>query len=221
MRLQDVEENLVVLMLMIQSARRDTNKIFEDSGGYADFFPPENRYDLQKEMIAAIPNLDKTAATLFDQTQIKTSLGNVVRVMRPLFIVDEFHTMFTDNAKATIDGLNPAAVIGLSATPKPGMNILISISGKDLKIAEMIKLDMHLIAPSQNGEWGSMLAAIKSKRETIEKKARAFEQNKGTYIRPIALIQVERTGKDQRGRDTCIAKMSASSLWKPVCRAMR
>src|SRR3989338_4764101 len=32
LRRQDVEENLVVLMLMIQSARKDTNKIFEDSG---------------------------------------------------------------------------------------------------------------------------------------------------------------------------------------------
>jgi type III restriction enzyme len=120
--------------------------------------------------------------------------------MRPLFIVDEFHTMFTDNAKATIDGLNPTAVIGLSATPKPGMNILISINGRDLKAEDMIKLDMHLIAPSQNGEWGSMLAAIKSKRDALQKKADVFEQNKGTYIRPIALIQVERTGKDQRGQ---------------------
>src|SRR3989338_7057090 len=32
LRQQDVEENLVVLMLMIQSATRDTNKMFEDSG---------------------------------------------------------------------------------------------------------------------------------------------------------------------------------------------
>jgi type III restriction enzyme len=40
-RRQDVEENLVVLMLMIQAARnKEVNKMFEDSGGYTDFFPP-------------------------------------------------------------------------------------------------------------------------------------------------------------------------------------
>jgi type III restriction enzyme len=199
-RRQDVEENLVVLMLMIQSAARDTNKIFEDSGGYTDFFPADNRYDLHKKLIEAVPNLDKTPESLFDKMLVKTSLGNVIRTLNPLVIVDEFHTMFTDNAKATLDGLNPAVIIGLSATPKREMNIIANVSGKDLKAEDMIKLDMHLFAPTQNGDWRSMLASVKQKREALERKAKKLEQNKGTYIRPIALIQVERTGKDQRGQ---------------------
>src|SRR3989344_6606707 len=74
-RRQDVEENLVVLMLMIQSATRDTNKIFEDSGGYMDFFPDENRYDLHKALADRIPNLDKVEDNLFAKMQVKTSLG--------------------------------------------------------------------------------------------------------------------------------------------------
>lgn len=199
LRRQDVEENLVVLMLMIQSATRDTNKMFEDSG-YTDFFPLENRYDLQREMLKLIPNLDKTPDTLLEQMQIKTSLGNTIRTLNPLIIVDEFHTMFTDNAVATLNGLNPSIVIGLSATPKRGMNIVSTVSGRDLKAEDMIKLDMHIIPPSQNGDWRSMLTAIKSKRDALEKKARKLELNEGVYIRPIALIQVERTGKDQRGQ---------------------
>lgn len=199
LRRQDVEENLVVLMLMIQSATRDTNKLFEDSG-YTDFFPPENRYDLHREILQAIPNLDTTADTLLEQMQVKTSLGNTIRTLNPLIIVDEFHTMFTDNALATLNGLNPSVVIGLSATPKRGMNIVSTVSGRDLKAEDMIKLDMHIIPPSQNGDWRSMLAAIKAKRDQLEKKARKLEQNEGVYIRPIALIQVERTGKDQRGQ---------------------
>jgi len=199
-RRQDVEENLVVLMLMIQSAARDTNKIFEDSGGYTDFFPADNRYDLHKKLIQAVPNLDKTPDSLFDKMLVKTSLGNVIRTQSPLIIVDEFHTMFTDNAKESLDGLNPTVIIGLSATPKRDMNIIASVSGKDLKAEDMIKLDMHLFAPTQNGDWRSMLASIKQKREALEKKARKLEQNKGTYIRPIVLMQVERTGKDQRGQ---------------------
>jgi type III restriction enzyme len=196
-RRQDVEENLVVLMLMIQSATRDTNKIFEDSGGYTDFFPSENRYDLHKTLSEQIPNLDKTEDSLFDRMQIKTSLGNVIRTLAPLIIVDEFHTMFTDIARNTLNGLNPSVIIGLSATPKRGMNIVSSVSGRDLKEEEMIKLDMHLCGP--NRDWQEMLAAVKQKREELEKKSKKLEQNKGIYIRPIALIQVERTGREQRG----------------------
>ncbi|MCR4278990.1 MAG: DEAD/DEAH box helicase family protein [bacterium] len=198
LRRQDVEENLVVLMLMIQSATRDTNKMFEDSG-YTDFFPPENRYDLHAEMLKVIPNLDTTSDTLFDQMQIKTSLGNTIRTLEPLIIVDEFHTMFTDNARATLDGLNPSVIVGLSATPKRGMNIVSSITGRDLKAEDMIKLDLHIIPPSHDGDWRAMLAGIKAKREELEKKAHKLELNEGVYIRPIALIQVERTGRDQRG----------------------
>src|SRR3989344_8617507 len=139
LRKQDVDENLVVLMLMIQSARKDTNKIFEDSGGYTDFFPPENRYDLHKELLGVIPNLDRTVDTdtLYERAQIKTSLGNVIRSLNPLVIMDELHTMFTDTAKETLDGLNPSVVIGLSATPRQGMNILSEVSGRDLKVADM------------------------------------------------------------------------------------
>jgi type III restriction enzyme len=198
-RKQDTEENLVVLMLMIQSAMKDTNKIFEDSGGYTDFFPEDNRYDLHRKLIETIPNLDRTSDSLFDQMQIKTSLGNVIRTQNPLIIVDELHTMFTDNARATLDGLNPSAVIGLSATPKREMNILVNVTGKELKDEDMIKLDMHLIAPTQHGDWRAMLASVKQKRDQLQKKAIKLEQNKGTYIRPIALIQAERTGNDQRG----------------------
>jgi type III restriction enzyme len=200
LRQQDVQENLVVLMLMIQSATRDTNKIFEDSGGYMDFFPPENRYDLHAELLKLVPNLDRTEDSLFDRTLVKTSLGNVIRTLNPFIIVDEFHTMWTDIARSTLDGLNATAIMGLSATPKRGMNILSTVTGKDLKAEDMIKLDMHLIPPIHSGDWRTMIGAIKTKRDDLQKKAKKLEQNNGTYIRPIALIQVERTGKDQRGQ---------------------
>jgi len=43
-----------------------------------------------------------------------------------------------------------------------------------------------------------MLKEIKQQREMLEKKAELLREEEGTYIRPIALLQVERTGKDQR-----------------------
>lgn len=199
-RQQDVSENLVILMLMIQSAGKETNKIFEDSGGYTDFFPPENRYDLHAELIKQIPNLDKTVPDLFDHAQAKSSLGNVIRALNPLIIVDELHTMYTPKAQETLDRLNPSVIVGLSATPKPGMNILATVTGRQLNEEGMVKLDLHLIAPQHNADWQSMLATIKTKRDEVEKVAVTYEKNTGMYIRPIALIQVERTGKDQRGQ---------------------
>src|SRR3989344_6599573 len=107
--------------------------------------------------------------------------------------------MFTDRANGTLDGLNPSAIIGLSATPKAGMNILVSITGRQLNEAGMVKLDLHLIAPQYDADWQAMLATIKLKRDSLEKMALDHEKNTGVYIRPIALIQVERTGREQRG----------------------
>ena len=43
-----------------------------------------------------------------------------------------------------------------------------------------------------------MINEIIKKRDSIEEEAIKLNSNRNIYIRPIALIQVERTGKDQR-----------------------
>lgn len=93
-------------------------------------------------------------------------------------------------------------VLGLTATPKEGMNILSTVTGLELKDEEMVKLDLHLIPPvsSTSDDWKAMLRELKAHRELLETKAIEYRQNTGEYIRPIALIQVERTGKEQRGK---------------------
>lgn len=207
LRRQDIEGNLVILMLMIQSAGRTTKenmKVFQDNGAYIDFFPQDNQYDEHQKLLDKIPNLDFIPDTLFDRRIIKTSLGNIIRTLNPPIIVDELHTMFSDIAKETLDGLNPSMIIGLSATPKERkyMNIFEPvITGKDLLAEDMIKLDMHLHSPTISNNWHEMINSIKKKREVLEEKALQLNANKGIYIRPIALIQAERTGKDQRGKD--------------------
>ena len=153
-RKQDVEENLVILMLMIQSTNRtDYSKleVFKDNGGFTDFFPEDNRFDEHKKLIEAVPNLDVIPSNMFEQALVKTSLGNVVRTLNPLFIVDEFHRMWSDRAQNTLNDLNPALIFGLSATPKNGMNILYSVSGRQLEREDMIKLDLHLFSPATDG----------------------------------------------------------------------
>jgi len=206
LRKQDTEDNLVILMLMIGSANRVTKedlKVFQDNGAYIDFFPHDNQYLKHEKLLEKIPNLDFIPDNIFNRKIVKTSLGNAIRTLNPLIIVDEFHTMFSDNAKNTLDGLNPSIIIGLSATPleRKGMNVLVEITGKQLKEADMIKLDMHLYPPAKSQSWKEMIDNVKKKREELEKKADELRGNKGVNIRPIALIQVERTGKDQRGKD--------------------
>lgn len=200
---QDIEENLVILFLMEQSVKKsnakEALKVFRDSGAYDSFFPEDNRFDLHRELLNKIKNLDTFMGVESFAPQIKTSLGNIVRLTNPLIIIDEFHKIFTDLAKQTIDNLNPSMVLGLSATPKNDMNILVEITGMELKEAEMIKLDMHLYPPVV-ADWQQMLLELKNRRDLLEKVSVEYKKETGTYIRPIALIQAERTGKEQRGK---------------------
>jgi len=205
LRLQDIENNLVILFVMIQSLNRRTNeslKVFQDSGGYENFFPPDNRYDLHKQMLEQISNLDCITALGTAYPLIKTSMGNAIRVSNPFIIIDEIHKVFTDQAKQTIDSLNPELVLGLSATPKPEMNILVTVTGLELKEEEMVKLDIHIIPPSssEDNNWRLMIQEVLNHLNTIEEKAIEYKQNTGRYIRPMALLQVEATGKNQRGK---------------------
>jgi len=199
----DIEENLVILFIMIQSISRtnakEALKVFQDSGGFESFFPADNRHDLHAKLIERCPNLDLLSEA---GPIIKTSLGNAIRLSRPFIIIDEIHKVFSELARKTIDNLNPEIVLGLSATPKKEMNILVSITGLQLKEEEMVKLDMHIIPPSGRVEddWREMLKEIRKKRDSLEKTAISYRQKTGIYIRPIALIQVEATGKDQRGK---------------------
>ena len=203
LRSEDIEENLVILLLMIQSVSRKANKaslkVFSDSGAYSSFFPEDSRFDLHKELLEEIPNLDTFHSKFSLMPQVKTSLGNVVRLTNPLIIIDEIHKVFSPTAKSTINNLNPAMVVGLSATPKAEMNILVSVTGQELKDEEMIKLDMNIKTPTQVDDWQTMVNDMKDLRYTLEEIAGKYEADTGEYIRPISLIQVERTGKDQRG----------------------
>ncbi len=199
----DIANNLVILFVMIQSVSRANNKealkVFQDSGGYEGFFPPDHRYDLHEKIIEQYPNVDYFE--YMGNKAVKSSLGNAIRVSKPLIIIDEFHKVFTKTAKNTIDNLNPEMILGFSATPKKGMNIISRVSGLELKEEEMIKLDMHIIPPpNDNNDWKEMLRRIKEHREHLEDAAMHYQKESGRYIRPMALIQAERTGKEQWGK---------------------
>jgi type III restriction enzyme len=197
----DVVENLCVLLLMLPSANRETKeqlRMFRDSGGFDRFFPADDDIEGHKAILAKVRNLDTFEKQEgFWGRQIKTSLGNTLRLLQPLVILDEGHKAYSLNAKATLEGFNPCMIVELSATPPKGANVLVEILGKELNAEEMIKLDLHIQNRASTSWKDTLLASIEHRRR-LEDEARKHEADTGVYIRPICLIQVERTGKDQR-----------------------
>jgi type III restriction enzyme len=199
---EDVQEKLCVMLLMLPSANRkakETLKIFQDAGGYERFFPLEDDFKRQAELYALVPNLDIYGMPgKHLGLQIKTSLGNTLRTLRPLVILDEGQKAYSEGAQSTINGFNPRIIVELSATPPPGANKLVEITGQELNREQMIKLDIHLVN-KQSTKWQDTLMHSVRKQQELEAAARDHVANAGIYIRPICLIQVERTGRDQRG----------------------
>jgi type III restriction enzyme len=197
----DVEEHLVVLLLMLPSAakaKKEALRMFRDSGAFQAFFPPEEDKQGHEKLLQRIPNLDTfEKEDPFWGRQVKTSLGNTIRLLEPMIILDEGHKAYSELAQETLRNLNPSMIVELSATPVHGSNKLVVISGTELHQEEMIKLDLHVINKASTN-WRDSIRAAMVKRDDLEEKARDYEANTNVNIRPICLVQVERTGKEQR-----------------------
>lgn len=219
LNVDDVQSNLCVLLLMLPSAARaskETLKMFKDNSGFTSFFPPEDDFKANQALVDAVPNLDTLGEKGFLYGDIPlTSLGNVLRLLRPLTIVDEGHKSYSKTARETIYGFNPSFVVELSATPPADANSLVAISGTELNDEQMIKLDLHLVNKHTVG-WQETIADAASMRSTLEREAVTHEQNTNLHIRPIMLIQVERTGKDQRDGKRIHAEDAKDYLMKQL-----
>ena len=203
---QDVENYLCIMMLMLPSANkrtkksRDFLKIFRDSSGYTSFFPEQDDAAANQTLSEQHPDLDKNNTGDW----VKQSLINVLKLIRPTVILDEAHKAYGPNNKnnkefvESVNRLNPRFVLELSATPKLGIsNILVNVSGTELQDEEMIKLPIE-IHSFDNLDWKHTLAETQGKLSKLEKEAEKLRSRENRYIRPIALVRVQQTGKDQR-----------------------
>lgn len=205
----DAETHLCVMVLMLQSGNREnkeTLRMFRDRGDVHGFFPPEGEQQAHEAMVEAVPNLDYYES--FGR-MVKDSLGNALRVIRPVVVMDEGQKATSQLAYDTLYGFNPCFVLELTATPKdvkatdtqPARfaNLLVEVMGRELHHEEMIKMPLNL-DPRQGTDWRTTLTAGLDKLNELDTTARAFTAEKGPtrYIRPIMLVQVERTGKEQR-----------------------
>lgn len=206
---RDVEANLCVMVLMLQAGNRqnkETLRMFRDRGDVHGFFAPEGDQAAHARELAAVPNLDGYHGIF---PMVKDSLGNALRKIRPVVVMDEGQKATSELAHDTLYGFNPVFVLELTATPKdvaakgtkPGRaaNLLVEVTGRELHAEDMIKMPLNL-DPRQGTDWRGTLTAALGRLNTLQAEATAYGADKGVqgYIRPIMLVQVERTGKDQR-----------------------
>jgi type III restriction enzyme len=202
----DVDAQLCVMLLMLQSAGRQTKdalRMFKDSGSYTSFFPQVDDVAALTALKAAVPNLDgydvaDGVPPAVVASGVKYSLGNVLRLVRPLIILDEGHRAYSMTARETLAGMNPRFLMELTATPdRAHSNILVNVNGQTLRDEEMVKLPIELVADAKQN-WQDTLAAAVERLRAIQGEADKLLAANGRYIRPMLLVRVERTGREQR-----------------------
>lgn len=213
---RDVSGGLCVMLLMLQSSSRENKeslKLFQDRGDVQGFFPPEGDMEAHRAALDATPNLDaygKAGEAGAFWPMVKDSLGNALRLIRPVVVMDEGHRAISELAFSTLYGFNPCFVLELTATPKDvaavggrtpkparPANVLVEVQGIDLDREGMVKMPMNLDVRAGT-DWRSTLAASLERLEMLDRAARKYHAQSGRYIRPILVVQVERTGADQR-----------------------
>ncbi|MBW3543234.1 MAG: DEAD/DEAH box helicase family protein [Planctomycetes bacterium] len=189
--------NLNVLVVQLAATNRETReqlKFFRDSGGnIVEHFPPEDDREAQCALKERVPNLhmiEDDPST--GRHLVATLIGNLVRLCRPLVVLDEGHKATSDLARRTIEEFNATAVVELSATPVRDANVLVRVSGEELLDEQMIKLPIN-VATSGEKSWKHILTKARDKRLALAEAAAAYARETGTLdrlIRPIVLVQV-------------------------------
>jgi type III restriction enzyme len=176
-----VSSSTVVIVATLQAFRvedKEGRKVYESAGALHHHFQ----------------NLPSEVLNILDKDEngvINYSLANVMRIHRPLVIVDEAHNARTDLSFDTLARFRPSAIMEFTATPdsvKSPSNVLHSVSAAELKAEYMIKLPIRLEAHT---DWQALLADAIAQRAELEKDAEIEERKTGDYIRPIMLIQAQ------------------------------
>ncbi len=125
------------------------------------------------------------------------SLANLLRLHRPIVIVDEAQNVRSTLSFETLARFNPACILEFTATPHREdhpSTVLYSISARELKAESMIKLPLRL---ETRPNWKELIGDAILKLKELEGYADAERAQTGEYLRPIMLLQAQplRTGK--------------------------
>jgi hypothetical protein len=113
------------MVLMLQSSARQTKeqlRLFRDTGKFTSFFPDVDDFTANEELLRAVPNLEtnslaSTGADVIRGVSVKQSLGNTLRLVRPVIVIDEGHRPYSISLAKRSQGsiLNSS----LSYRPRP------------------------------------------------------------------------------------------------------
>ena len=191
----DYDGGLVVIVATIQAFRveeTEGRKVYEPNGELMDHF-------------TGLDQGLRGALELGADEEPVRSLANVLRLRRPIVIVDEAHNARTDLSFDTLARLKPSLIVEFTATPvtpeehKPekgvyASNVLHQVSAAELKAAEMIKLPVILRGRAEPRETISdAIAWLDELTETAVKEG----TETGEFIRPVMLVQAEPKSKDR------------------------
>lgn len=189
----------VIIVGTLQAFRveeKEGRKVYESAGALKHHFA-----DLSQEILGQLTK-EKDGTTPY-------SLANVMRIHRPLVIMDEAHNARTSLSFDTLARFRPSAIIEFTATPdkdKNPSNVLHSVSAMELKAENMIKLPIRL---ETQRDWQALLGDAIAQRMELEKAAKAERTKTGDYIRPIMLIQAQ---PKRESRDTLTVEAIEKSL---------
>jgi type III restriction enzyme len=175
---------IVSTMAAMRVENTEGRKIYEDSGILMSNFD-----GLTEEQKSVLLNDNGSG-------QLVRSLANVLRLRRPVIIVDEAHNARTPLSFESLARFNPSCILEFSATPNQDFeggnepsNVLTHVSAAELKAEDMIKLPIYLKVKAQ---WVEAVQEALGKRIELEKLAEQEEKVTGQYIRPIILFQAQR-----------------------------
>ena len=135
-----------------------------------------------------------------------SSFANVLKLRRPVVIVDEAHNARTGLSFDVLARLAPSLIVEFTATPVTpdkadpakgviASNVLHQVSAAELKAAEMIKLPVILRGRADAND---TIADAIGWLDELVKTAAAEEAETGEFIRPIMLVQAERRSKTEK-----------------------
>lgn len=179
----DLADNLCIIISTLSAFRRTNKewlKVYQDNGSLMEHFEGVKTADFD------FLDKDKSGEIIY-------SLSNVIKLHNPLVIADEGHRVQTELSYEMLKDVNPSFVLEFTATPKGQSNVLVDILARELKDAKMIKMPIYL---ANRTPWQETIYEGIEKRNNLEK---ITKKTKGSYIRPIMLIQAEQE-KENRNK---------------------
>lgn len=156
-------------------------------------------YETDGSLQSHFSGLTQTQLDLLETADgiIPFSLANVMRLRRPVVIMDEAHNARTPLSFDALRRFGPSCVIEFTATPDQGSspsNVLYSVSAAELKAEHMVKLPIRMMSRSQ---WKEAVGEGVTKQRQLERVAVEEERVTGEYLRPVVLFHAQPKKQNQ------------------------